>query len=118
MNDPRLQTVLSFHPLLIGGNPYSVTAVYALISYLEQRYGVYSAMGGTGALVDAMVSLLRSQGGVLRCNSEVSEILVEQGRAVGVQLVSGEKLPAAIVVSNADSAWTYRHLLRPEHQLD
>jgi phytoene desaturase len=56
VKDPRLQTVLSFHPLLIGGNPYSVTAVYALISYLEQHHGVFSAMGGTGALVKAMVS--------------------------------------------------------------
>jgi phytoene desaturase len=114
VKDPRLRIVLSFHPLLIGGNPFSVTAVYALISYLEQKHGVFSAMGGTGAIVDAMASLIRSQGSTLRLNSEVEEILVEEGRACGVRLTSGEVLRAGVVVSNADSAWTYRHLL-PEH---
>ncbi|MFK7830910.1 MAG: phytoene desaturase [Congregibacter sp.] len=109
----KVRTVLSFHPLLIGGNPYSVTAVYALISYLEQRFGVYSAMGGTGALVNAMVKLMQSQGAVLRCNAEVDEILVESGKATGVRLSSGETLTSDIVVSNADAAWTYRHMLPP-----
>ncbi|MDP5055167.1 MAG: phytoene desaturase [Congregibacter sp.] len=116
VKSPKLQTVLSFHPLLIGGNPYSVTAVYALISHLEQKHGVHSAMGGTGALVTAMVSLMESQGVVLRCNAEVDEIMVEDGTAQGVRLASGEVLRANVVVSNADAAWTYRHLLRPEHR--
>lgn len=116
VKSPKLQTVLSFHPLLIGGNPYSVTAVYALISHLEQQHGVHSAMGGTGALVTAMVNLMESQGVVLRCNAEVDEILVESGEAKGVRLASGEVLSSDIVVSNADAAWTYRHLLRPEHR--
>ncbi len=104
VKDPRLQTVLSFHPLLIGGNPYSVTAVYALISYLEQRHGVFSAMGGTGALVDAMVRLMESQGARLRLNAEVEEIQVDRGRVAGVRLASGEVIPAQVVVSNADAA--------------
>ncbi|MEM1404990.1 MAG: phytoene desaturase [Pseudomonadota bacterium] len=116
VKSPKLQTVLSFHPLLIGGNPYSVTAVYALISYLEQQHGVYSAMGGTGALVEGMVKLMESQGVQLRCNAEVDEILVNEGRATGVRLASGEVIASNIVVSNADSAWTYRHLLRPENR--
>ncbi|MDP5070319.1 MAG: phytoene desaturase, partial [Congregibacter sp.] len=94
VKSPKLQTVLSFHPLLIGGNPYSVTAVYALISHLEQKHGVHSAMGGTGALVTAMVSLMESQGVVLRCNAEVDEIMVEDGTAQGVRLASGEVLRA------------------------
>jgi len=111
VKDPRLQQMLSFHPLLIGGNPMNVISVYALISSLEQRYGVHSAMGGTGAIIDAMVKLLQSQGGRLRLNSQVEEILVEDGRAAGVRLVSGEVLRAKVVVSNADAAWTYRYLL-------
>ena len=111
VKDPRLQQMLSFHPLLIGGNPMNVISVYALISSLEQRFGVHSAMGGTGAIIDAMVKLLQSQGGRLRLNSQVEEILVEDGRAAGVRLVSGERLRAPVVVSNADAAWTYRYLL-------
>jgi phytoene desaturase len=111
VQDPYVRIVLSFHPLLVGGNPFSVPAVYTLISYLERQYGVYSAMGGTGAIINGLVGLIRGQGNRLRFNAEVDEILVEQGRATGVRLADGETLKADIVVSNADAAWTYRHLV-------
>jgi phytoene desaturase len=112
VKDPRLRVVLSFHPLLIGGNPFAVTSIYSLISFLEKHWGVYSAMGGTGRVVQGLVSLIEGQGSELRLNAEVAEILVNGGRqATGVRLASGEVLRAAVVVSNADVAWTYRHLL-------
>lgn len=108
---PKLRMVFSFHPLLVGGNPFSTTAVYALIAQLERRHGVHFAMGGTGSLVSGLVSLIESQGGKLRCNAAVRRILVENDNAVGVELESGERLAADIVVSNADSAATYRYLV-------
>ena len=111
--DERLRTIFSFHPLLIGGSPFRASAIYCLISFLEQRWGVHFAMGGTGRLVSGLVDLIEGQGGVVRCGAEVAEIVVEDGAAKGVRLASGETLPAHIVVSNADSAWTYRHLLPP-----
>ena len=114
IKDERLRTVLSFHPLLVGGNPFSTTSVYCLIAFLERRWGVHFAMGGTGRVVSGLVSLIEGQGNVLRCNEEVSAIHVENGAATGVQLRSGENIRADIVVSNADSAWTYRYLL-PSH---
>jgi phytoene desaturase len=114
VQNPRLRQILSFHPLLIGGNPFSVTSIYSLISHLERQWGVHSAMGGTGRIVDGMLGLIAGQGGEVRLNSEVAEILVEDGVAKGVRLVSGERIAADIVVSNADAAWTYRHLL-PAH---
>lgn len=58
-----------------------------------------------------LVSLIEGQGGSVRCNAEVKRIVVKNGRAVGVELGSGEKLDAKVVVSNADSAWTYKHLI-------
>lgn len=111
VRDPRLRVVLSFHPLLIGGNPFSATSIYAMIAFLEREYGVHFAVGGTGRLVEGMARLIRGQGGTLRCNAEVAEIEVSGGRAGGVRLASGECISADIVVSNACSAWTYRHLL-------
>ena len=116
VKDPRLRIVLSFHPLLIGGNPMRTTAIYALIAHLERHWGVHFAMGGTGRLVQGLVGLLEGQGAVMRCNAEVGRILVEKGRACGVRLASGEEIASDIVVSNADSAWTYRHLVAPEHR--
>jgi len=116
MRDERLRTVFSFHPLLIGGNPFSATAIYGLIAALERRWGVHFVMGGTGALVRGMVRLIEGQGSRVVCGTEVAEITVRDRRATGVRLASGETIAADVVVSNADSAWTYRHLLPAAHR--
>ncbi|MEQ8494115.1 MAG: phytoene desaturase [Gammaproteobacteria bacterium] len=111
LRDERLRTVFSFHPLLVGGNPFSTTAVYALITHLEQRYGVHFARGGTNRLVSGLAGLIDAQGNSLRCNAEVTAITRRGRRASGVTLASGEHLAADIVVSNADAAWTYGRLV-------
>jgi phytoene desaturase len=111
IRDPRLRIVFSFHPLLIGGNPFSASSIYCLIAFLEKQWGVSFVMGGTGRLVRGLVGLIEGQGGRVRCNAEVAEIEVRDRRAVGVRLVSGERIAAEVVVSNADSAFTYRNLL-------
>jgi phytoene desaturase len=113
VRDPRLRIVLSFHPLLIGGNPFTTTSIYCLIAFLERQWGVHFAMGGTGRLVDGLVRLIEGQGGTVRCGAAVDAITVANGAATGIRLASGEVIDADIVVSNADSAWTYRHLLPP-----
>jgi phytoene desaturase len=112
VKDERIRIALSFHPLFIGGNPYSASAIYGLIAHLEQLGGVSYAMGGTFALVKGIESLVTRHGGVLRFGVEVDEITVADGRATGVRLKDGETFAADVVVSNADSAWTYGHLLR------
>src|SRR5690606_19841158 len=113
ISDERLRQVFSFHPLLVGGNPFQTTSIYALIHKLEQEWGVWFAMGGTGALVQACVRLFHDLGGTIQYEAEVAEIVVPPGssRATGVRLVSGEVLPADAVVSNADVAFTYKKLL-------
>ncbi|MFM1987388.1 MAG: phytoene desaturase family protein [Pseudomonadota bacterium] len=116
IRDPRLQIVFSFHPLLIGGNPFSVTCAYSLIQPLERLHGVHWAMGGTGALARGLVKLIEGQGSTIRYHATVERIVVEAGRARGVVLEGGERLDADIVVSNADAAWTYRNLVAPEHR--
>lgn len=108
---PKLQVLFSFHPLLVGGNPFTTTSFYCLISHLERTFGVHWAMGGTGALIRGLAKLVEGQGGTLRYGAEVARITHERGRATGVALASGETLAADIVVSNADAAWTYQKLL-------
>jgi phytoene desaturase len=107
----KLRILFSFHPLLIGGNPFTTTAYYCLIAHLERTYGVHYAEGGMGALMQGIVKLVGHTGGEVRCNAEVAEILVADGAACGVRLASGEEIAADIVVSNADAAWTYSRLL-------
>lgn len=111
--DPKLRQVFSFHPLLIGGNPFMSSSVYCLITYLEKQWGVHSAMGGTGALVTGLAKLIEGQGNRILYNQDVRQIVVENGAARGVKLADGEVIKADIVVSNADSASTYRYLLAP-----
>lgn len=114
ISDPCLRQVFSFHPLLIGGNPFQSSSIYSMIHYLERKWGVHFAMGGTGALLDALVNLFKEMGGELHLNAKVSEILVEEGAVRGVHLEDGRKLDAQIVVSNADCANTYRKMVNPK----
>ncbi len=113
VKDERLRQVFSFHPLLVGGNPFSSSSIYALIHTLEREWGVWFAMGGTGALVKALVRLFTEIGGTIRFESEVSAINIDRAtrRASGITLVGGETLTADAVVSNGDVAQTYRQLV-------
>ncbi len=112
--DPRLRQVFSFHPLLIGGNPFDTPSIYALVHALERRGGVWFAMGGMRTLVAALAQLFKDLGGELLLGEEVSRITLDAAgrRATGVALTSGEQLAAGVVVSNADYAHTYLKLVR------
>jgi phytoene desaturase len=113
LTDDRLRQVFSFHPLLVGGNPFQTTSIYALIHHLEQKWGVWFAMGGTGALVNGFVRFFQDLGGTLMLNTAVSEIVIDErtGRASGVKLADGTVMPADAVVSNGDVATTYLRLI-------
>ena len=120
-SDPKLRIVMSFHPLLIGGNPLSVTGIYSLINTLERRFGVHWAMGGTGTIINAMVRLLEGLGGSITYNAQVARIDIDpqdtgRGIARGVTLSNGDRLGADIVVSNADTLWTYKNLVAPRYR--
>ena len=118
VGDDRLRRVLSFHPLLIGGNPFDAPALYALIPELEKRWGVWCAVGGTGALVRGMVTLLEEMGAEIRFDAEVGEIVVDERsrRSTGVRLRAGEAIDADVVVSNADVGLTVAHLQDRRHR--
>lgn len=108
IKDPQLQQVFSFHPLLVGGNPLESSSIYAMIHYLERKWGVHFAMGGTGALVQGLLRLYTEMGGKIRLNTRVEKLIVEGGTARGVKLGSGEELSASVIVSNADVANFYK----------
>lgn len=116
IKDDRLRQALSFHPLLVGGNPFQTTSIYSLICFLERKWGVWFPMGGTGALVKGLVKLIEGHGNSVRCGVMVDQIKVEGGKATGVVLADGAHIDADLVISNADSAWTYKHLIAPEHR--
>jgi phytoene desaturase len=113
IRDERLRQALTFEPLLVGGNPFSTTSIYLLIHWLERKWGVHFALGGTGAIVDGLVRLLEEIGVEVRLSTPVAEIETREGRVTGVRTDAGERLDADLVVSNADPSWVYRHMLDP-----
>tara|TARA_R100001143_G_C3361009_1_gene135757 strand:+ start:1603 stop:3075 length:1473 start_codon:yes stop_codon:yes gene_type:complete len=116
IEDDFLRRCFSFHPLLVGGNPFDTTSIYAMIHYLEREWGVHYAMGGTGAIVSAMVDLIEEQGGKIHLGSEIDEILIKGGDAKGIRLKTGEIHYADAIVSNADVAFTYKNLIHSRHR--
>lgn len=111
ISDPYLRQAFSFHTLLVGGNPFSTSSIYALIHALERRGGVWFAKGGTNTLVSGMVALFERLGGPLRLNAKVVRIETEGARATGVALADSTGLAADMVASNADVMHSYRDLL-------
>jgi len=112
-DDFRHRFLFSFHPLFVGGNPFSTPAIYLMIPYLERRGGVWFTQGGMYSVVEAMGELFRDLGGTVHTDHEVERIVVEGGRARGV-VARGRRFEADLVVSNADPGHTYGALVSPE----
>lgn len=116
VKEPHLRQALSFHTLLVGGNPFASSSIYALIHALERKWGVWFPRGGTGALVQGLVRLFEDLGGTIRLATPVDRILTAGDRVTGVRLAGGETLSADLVVSNADVMHTYATLLKGERR--
>lgn len=116
VKDEFLRRAFSFHPLLIGGNPFDASSIYAMIHYLEREWGIHYALGGTGAIVEAMGRLFTEMGGKIHLNTEVKEILADHRRVTGVRLADGSVRQSDDVVSNADVAFTYRQLIPEQYR--
>ncbi len=111
VKDPQLRQAFSFHTLLVGGDPFKTSAVYALIHALERKWGVWFPRGGTGALVRGMAKLFEDLGGEIRLSAPVAEITVENGRLSEVVTEDGSRERYDAVGSNADIVHTYEKLI-------
>jgi phytoene desaturase len=115
VKDEHVRQALSFHSLLVGGNPFDTSSIYTLIHYLEKKWGVWFPRGGTGALVRALVKLFEELGGQLRLSCPVDQIEVLHERGQTTHLVSPQRGPRErfdLVVSNADVHHTYDKLYK------
>jgi len=107
----KLVKAFSFHSMFLGLSPLDSLAMYSIITYADLALGMWYPMGGIYSLVEDMVKIAVDKGVILKTNSPVNRIIVENGRAVGVILASGEKVIADLVISNADLVYTYRELI-------
>ena len=111
VDDEFLRICFSFHPLLVGGNPFDTTSIYAMIHYLEREWGVHYAMGGTGAIVNGLVQLIEELGGKIHLNSEIDELVIDGKKVTGVRMMDGTIHSADHVISNADVGYLYSEMI-------
>ncbi len=116
IKDDRLRQAFSIQPLLVGGNPFDTTSIYSLIHFLERRWGIQFAIGGTGALVEGLGRLMREVGIRIQLNTTVSKVSVKRGIATGIRLEDGSEPAADIIVSNADPAYLYGKMVDSAEQ--
>lgn len=112
IKNEEIRRAFSIQPLLLGGNPFSTTSIYNLIHFLERKWGVYYAMGGTGAIINAFTKLMKEEGIRIYLNSEVKELLIENNSVHGIKLSNNKNVFSDIVVSNADPAYLYTKMIR------
>ncbi|MFL2859236.1 MAG: phytoene desaturase family protein [Pontiellaceae bacterium] len=112
IKDGRLRKALSFHPLLVGGNPLETTSIYCLIHYVEREWGIWYAKGGTGALVSALETLMIEENIKVIKNTSVNRILFNDRIVCGIEVDSKSKqIFSDIVVCNGDPTYTYSNLI-------
>ena len=107
----KLRQALSFHTLLVGGNPMKTSAIYTLIHKLEKDGGVWWARGGTNRLIAAMVRLFERLGGTVRLHDPVVKIHTVGTTVREVETQSGYRQKFDAVASNADIMHSYKDLL-------
>jgi phytoene desaturase len=115
VKDEHLRQALSFHTLLVGGNPFETSSIYTLIHYLERKWGVFFPRGGTGTLVQALVRLFEELGGKLELSTPVERVRVlRNGQTVHRVQAGGSERDFDLIVSNADLHHTYSRLFPDE----
>lgn len=107
VRNEKLRQALSFHTLLVGGNPMTTSAIYALIHKLERDGGVWFAKGGTNALIRGMVAHFERIGGTLRLAEPVEAIESDGTRATGIRTRAGGSQHFDMVASNGDVVHSY-----------
>jgi len=111
LKNEKLRKIFSVQPLLVGGNPFSTTSIYALILFLEKKWGVHYALGGTGKIIIALEKLMNEIGVKIIKNDEVIKIITDKKNISGVITKNNKIINAKIVVCNADPPFVYKYLL-------
>ena len=111
VKNEKLRRILSMHPLLVGGNPFTTTSIYGLILYLEKKWGIHYSMGGTGNIVNGLEKLMNEVGIKIIKGHEVKKINLKDQKITGVELDNQKTIVANYVVCNADPPAVYDNLL-------
>ena len=112
ISNEKLRRVFSMHPLLVGGNPFTTTSIYALILFLEKKWGIHYSLGGTGSVVKALEKLMIEEGIKIHKNAEVTEIITNKKDVKAVKINNLEVINCNYVVCNSDPPNVYQNLIK------
>ncbi len=118
ISNDKLRRVFSMHPLLVGGNPFTTTSIYTLILFLEKKWGIHYAMGGTGSVVKALEQLMKEENIKIIKNAEVTEIISKDNKVEGVKINNSKIINCNYIVSNSDPPNVYKNLIKSKNDYD
>ena len=111
IKNEKLRRMLSMHPLLVGGNPFTTTSIYGLILYLEKKWGIHYSIGGTGQIINGLEKLMEEEKIEIIKGHEVIKINSKDGKIKSIKLNNQKELAADNVICNADPPAVYEKLL-------
>ena len=111
LKHPNLRQAFSIQPLLVGGNPFNTTSIYALIHALEKKWGVFFAKGGTGEIISQLKMLMERKGINIFLNSEIKKIITTDKMVEGVETEEGKFFKTDYLITNADPIHTNSNLI-------
>lgn len=111
LSHPNLRQAFSIQPLLVGGNPFNTTSIYALIHALEKKWGVFFAKGGTGEIISQLKMLMERKGVNIFLNSEITKIITTDKMVEGIETEDGKFTKADYLITNADPIYTNSNLI-------
>ena len=112
ISNEKLRRVFSMHPLLVGGNPFTTTSIYALILFLEKKWGIHYSMGGTGSVVKALEKLMEEEGIKITKDAEVTEIILDNKNVKAIKVNNSKIIHCDYGVCNSDPPNVYKNLIK------
>jgi phytoene desaturase len=116
--DPRLLAAFSFQNMYLGLSPFDAPATYSLLQYTELADGVWFPMGGLYRVIESLEAIAKNLGVKFHYGTGVRSIDVDGNRTTGVTLATGERLPADLIIANADLPYVYKELLPPSQETE
>ena len=111
VKNEKLRRMLSMHPLLVGGNPFTTTSIYGLILYLEKKWGIHYSMGGTGNIIKGLEKLMEEEKIEIIKGNEATKIESLSNKITSVKLDNQKEINVDNVICNADPPSVYEKLL-------
>lgn len=110
-----LQKVLEFVTVFLGGSPYNTPAFYSLISHTDLNMDIFYPMGGIYTVITAMERICREFGVEIHMEEPITELLIENGKTVGIKTEKGE-YRSDLVINSSDMHFFETKVLPEKYQ--